>query len=172
MEEGLLIGRSTVTLATKNYLIVGALREGRSLHDLDLDGFVAEQLWQLSVEQDGYAARTARSARTARTAVGALRHQHDYRPADVKVLEERALIYSELARAFADLAADPSVGAELAESARADAWSELSSVIVKRLDLIARAAADPAYEGTRREGMTAVREVDLPTLEPDYRRWS
>ncbi|WP_188510038.1 hypothetical protein [Conyzicola nivalis] len=172
VEEGLLIGRSTVTLATKNHLIVGALREGRSLHDLDLDGFVADQLRQMSVEQNGYAARTARSARTARTAVGALRHQHDYRPADVRVLEERALIYSELARAFADLAADAAVAAELAEAARVDAWSELSSVIGKRLDLIARAADDPSYEGSRRESMAAVREVDLPTLEPDYRRWS
>jgi hypothetical protein len=171
VDEGLLIGRSTVTLAAKNHLIVGALREGRSLRELDLEGFVAEQLRGLSAEQDGYAARTARSARTARTAVGALRHQHDYRPADVRVLEERAVIYTELGRAFADLAADAAVTAQLAEAARADAWSELSAVIGRRLDLIARAAVDPAYERARRQGMNAVREIDLPTLEPDYRRW-
>ena len=172
VEEGLLIGRSTVTLAAKNHLIVGTVRDGRTLRDLDLGGFVAEQLRALSAEQDAYALRTSADARAARTAVGALRHQHDYRPADVHVLEERALIYTGLARSLSELAADDTATAELAEAARAAAWNELGQVIGRRLDLIARAATDPDYALGRRARMASLREVDLPELEPDYTHWN
>ena len=172
VEEGLLIGRSTVTLAAKNYLIVGALREGRALRDLDLSGFVAEQLLHLAAEQNEYADRTALDAKAARTAVGVLRHQHDYRPADVRVLEERAVIYSELALGLTALSTDDTVTSELAEEARVAAWNELGAVIGKRLDVIARAGVDPAYAWARRASMAAVREVDLPGLEPNYWRWT
>jgi hypothetical protein len=172
VEEGLLIGRSTVTLAAKNHLIVGTVRDGLSLREIDLPGFVAGQLLALSAEQDAYAIRTAADARAAGSAVGALRHQHDYRPADVHALEERADIYTRLARALADLASDATATAELAEVARAAAWDELGAIIGKRLDLVARAAADPAYALGRRASMAALREVDLPELEPDYTRWN
>ena len=172
VEEGLLIGRSTVVLAAKNHLIVGTLREGLSLRDLDVDGFVARELLRLAAEQRQYAERTGLDSRAARTAVGALRHQHDYRPADVGVLEERAHIYAELARSLSELAADDKEKAELAEAARVAAWAELSAVIGKRLDLLVRAAGDPAYAWARRASMAAVREVDLPSLEPNYWRWT
>jgi hypothetical protein len=172
VEEGLLIGRSTVVLAAKNYLIVGALREGSSLRDLGVPGFVAEELLRLSDEQQAYAERTAADAKAARTAVGALRHQHDYRPADVGVLEERALIYAELARSLERLSSDTAATDELAEEARVAAWHELGAVIGKRLDLLARSTGDPAYARARRASMAAVREVDLPSLEPNYWRWS
>ena len=171
VEEGVLIGRSTVTLAAKNHLIVGALREGAALRDLDLPGFVGGELRRLAEEQLEYARRTAFDARAARTAVGALRHQHDYRPADVAVLEERAVIYTELAATLTRIAADPDATADLAEQARLAAWDELGAVIGRRLDVLARAGGDPAYAQTRRASMTAVREVDLPGLEPDYGRW-
>jgi hypothetical protein len=172
VDEGLLIGRSTVVLAAKNYLIVGALREGSSLRDLDVPGFVAEELLRLSAEQKEYAERTAADAKAARTAVGALRHQHDYRPADVGVLEERALIYAELARSLEQLSCDTAATDKLAVEARVAAWDELSAVIGKRLDLLARSTGDPAYARARRASMAAVREVDLPSLEPNYWRWS
>jgi len=172
VDEGLLIGRSTVVLAAKNHLIVGALREGSSLRDLDIPGFVAAELLRLSAEQSEYAERTAIDAKAARTAVGALRHQHDYRPADVGVLEERAVIYAELARSLAELSADTAVTADLAEEARVAAWDELGTVIGKRLDLLARSTGDPAYARARRASMAAVRDVDLPGLEPNYGRWS
>lgn len=172
VEEGLLIGRSTVTLAAKNHLIVGTLREGSTLREVDVAGFVTGELRRLADEQTEYAERTALDARAARTAVGALRHQHDYRPADVGVLEERALIYTELARTLRELADDDDATRELAEQARVDAWNELGAVIAKRLDLLARAGVDPAYARARRASMRAVREVDLPGLEPDYERWS
>ena len=119
-----------------------------------------------------HADRTGHDATAARTAVGVLRHQHDYRPADVRVLEERALIYSELAHSLTELSADDAVTGELAEEARVAAWNELSAVIGKRLDLIARSTGDPAYAWARRASMAAVRDVDLPSLEPNYWRWS
>jgi hypothetical protein len=172
VEEGLLIGRSTVVLAAKNHLIVGALREGSSLRDLDVAGFIAGELLRLAAEQNEYSARTALDAKAARTAVGALRHQHDYRPADVRVLEERALIYSELAQSLTELSTDDTVTGELAEEARVAAWAELSAVIGKRLDLLARSTGDPAYAWARRASMAAVRDVDLPSLEPNYWRWT
>lgn len=172
VDEGLLIGRSTVVLAAKNHIIVGTLREGSSLRDLDVAGFVAGELLRLAAEQSEYAERTALDAKAARTAVGVLRHQHDYRPADVRVLEERALIYSELARSLTGLSADDTETAELAEESRAAAWNELGAVIGKRLDLIARSTGDPAYAWARRASMAAVRDVDLPSLEPNYWRWS
>ena len=171
VEEGLLIGRSTATLATKNHLIVGTLREGRSLSQLDLPGFVAAQLLLMADEQSGYAKRTAQDARTARSAAGALRHQHDYRPADVAILEERAAGYARLASELTTLADDETAVAQIAEAARADAWFELSSVIGKRLDLLV-SSTDPTYVEKRRGRMATVREIDLQALEPQYWRWN
>ena len=45
-------------------------------------------------------------------------------------------------------------------------------MIGKRLDLLVRSETDPAYALARRASMAAVREVDLPTLEPNYWRWT
>ena len=172
VDEGLLISRSTVTLAAKNHIVVGTLRDDRSLADLDVPGFVAAELRRLADEQTAYARRTESDAAAAARAVGALRHQHDYRPADVAQLGDRAAIYAALSAELERLADDADAARELAEAARADAWTELSGVIGAHLDVRARASFDPAYAQARRRSMAAVREVDLPTLEPDYTRWA
>ena len=172
VDEGLLISRSTVVLAAKNYIVVGTLRDDRSLADLDVPAFVSRELRRLAAEQTQYARRTEADATAAARAVGALRHQHDYRPADVAQLGDRALIYSGLAAELERLSDDDDAAAAIAEAARADAWAELSGVIAAHLDVQARASFDPAYSQARRRSMTAVREIDLPTLEPDYTRWA
>lgn len=172
VEEGLLISRSTVTRAAKNHIVVGTLRDDRSLEQLKVPAFVVAELRRLATEQAHYAKRTKRSAATASRAKGALRHQHDYRPADVAPLGERARIYAGLATELDQLSNDAVVVAEIAEAARSAAWSELSGVIENHLDVQARATFDPAYAQTRINGMAAVREIDLPALEPDYSRWA
>ena len=172
VDEGLLISRSTVTLAAKNFIVVGTLRDDRTLRDLDVAAFVARELRRLAAEQAEYARRTEHDATAAARAVGALRHQHDYRPADVVQLGERALIYAGLAAELDRESNDDDAIAQIAEAARAAAWTELSGVIEEHLDVQARASFDPAYLQARRRSMAAVREVDLPTLEPDYSRWA
>jgi hypothetical protein len=171
VEDGLLIARSTLVMTTRNYIVVGTLGSGRSLAALDVPAFVSDELRRMAREQADYAERTEIDAIAAMHAVGALRHQHDYRPVDHDILTERSRIYDSLATTLLELAHDGPYALAVAEDARAAAWRELGGVIEERLDVQAAAPRDPDYARQRAARMRRVREVDLPTLEPDYSRW-
>ncbi|MCU1543433.1 MAG: hypothetical protein JWM50_1298 [Microbacteriaceae bacterium] len=158
-------------MATRNYIVVGALRNGRTLTDLDVPAYVSDELRRMSHEQYAYAQRTEIDAIAAMHAVGALRHQHDYRPVDHDILTERSLVYETLAGRLLELADDEDYARTVADDARAAAWREVGGVIEARLDLQATAPVDPDYSRLRKTRMRQLREVDLPTLEPDYSRW-
>lgn len=171
IEEGVLIARSTLIMAVKNDIIVGLLRGGRILVELDVESVVRRELDVLAAEQRAYAARTETDATVATTATGALRDQHDYRPADFVLLRQRARIYSGLAEQLSGLRDDPGFVTEASETARQAAWSELSAVIEARLDRLTESPSDPEYTASRASRMRALREIDLKALEPDYSRW-
>jgi hypothetical protein len=171
VEDGLLISRSTLVMATRNHIVVGTLRDDKTLLELELAAFVADELRRMSREQYDYALRTELDAIAAVHAVGALRHQHDYRPADHDILVERSRIYEELARMLLELADDHDFVRGVVDDARAAAWREVGGVIEARLDIQADAPRDPDYARQRAARMRRLREIDLPTLEPDYSRW-
>jgi hypothetical protein len=171
VDDGLLIARSTLVMAARNHIVVGTLGSGRRLDELDVPGFVSAELRRMAREQSDYAQRTEIDAIEAMHAVGALRHQHDYRPVDHDILQERSRIYDSLAATMLELASDDDYARAVAEDARAAAWRELAGVIEARLDVQASAPRDPDYARQRAARMRRLREVDLPTLEPDYSRW-
>jgi hypothetical protein len=169
--DGLLIARSTLVMSARNHIVVGTLGAGRSLAEMDVAGFVSDELRRMSREQTDYAQRTEIDAIESMHAVGALRHQHDYRPVDHDILTERTRIYDVLATRLVELASDGEYTRSVAEDARASAWRELAAVIEARLDLQASAPRDPDYARNRAARMRRLREVDLAALEPDYSRW-
>ena len=171
VEDGLLISRSTLVMATRNYIVVGTLRNGQTLDELDVAAFVADELRRMAHEQFGYAQRTEIDAIAAMHAVGALQHQHDYRPVDHDILTERSLVYESLATVLQQLADDDDYARGVADEARLAAWQEVGGVIEAHLDVEATAPTDPDYPRLRKARMRELREVDLPRLEPDYSRW-
>jgi hypothetical protein len=170
VDEGMVIARSALVLSVKNHLIVGALRSDRSLDQLDLPGFTRSRLTELVREQTGYADRIRAAAEAAATAHGAARHQHDYHAADITTLAERGRVYRALAATFDRLRDDEEFVSGVVESARADAWTELSGVIASRLDVLPESVTAASYSAARAGRMRAVRK-DVVDLDRRFSRW-
>jgi hypothetical protein len=171
VDEGLLIAKSAITMVVKNYIIVGTIRRDRTLEQLDVPGFTRAHLDEFAREQLDNAERTENDATAAAVASGALRHQHDYRPADFAPLMERSRIFRQLAEELERVRDDETLVAGVVEAAREAAWSELSRVIETRLDILAPEGEDDREDGTREERMRAVREIDLAILNRRFARW-
>jgi hypothetical protein len=167
IDEGVLIARSALRLMAKNHIIVGTLRRDVSLEMLDVAGYVRDELARLSREETASAARMETEASAAAHAFGALRHQHDYRPADLTTLHQRARIYRALSTELLRLRDDEDFVAAVAEDARADAWGEIGAVLDARLDLLAQIAAEA---DTRAVRMRAVQR-DVANLDQRFLRW-
>jgi hypothetical protein len=167
IDEGVLIARSALTLMAKNHLIVGTLRRDESLASLDLPGFVRDELSRLADEQSASAERMEVEEGAAAQAFGALRHQHDYRPADLQTLRQRADIYRALAAELLRLRDDAEFVSSVAEDARADAWSEIGAVLDARLDMLAAISAEA---DTRAARMRAVQR-DVGNLDHRFLGW-
>jgi len=170
VDEGMVIARSALVLSVKNHLIVGTLRHDRSLAELDLPGFTRTRLTGLVREQTGYADRIKAAAEAAATAHGAARHQHDYHAADIMTLAERGRVYRALAATFDRLRDDDEFVDGVVESARADAWAELSAVIAARLDVLPESVTAASYASARPGRMRAVRK-DVVDLDRRFSRW-
>ena len=171
VDEGMVIARSALVLSVKNHLIVGALRYDRSLDEIDLPGYTRTRLTELVREQTGYADRIRAAAQAAATAHGAARHQHDYHAADITTLAERARVYRALAAIFDGLRDDEQFVSGVVESARHDAWAEISAVIASRLDVLPESVTAASYAAARPGRMRAVRR-DVVDLDRRFSRWN
>lgn len=162
VDDGVLMSRTALTMATMNYIVVEALRSGRDYDTARIAAFVDTELRALTLEQAAMAAHMRRlmaefppSFRKSTTI------------SDHHLLVERRVIYSALATELDRLRRDGAFVADAVVSARDWAWSELSHAIEVRLDAAGSLrASDPAYAAGREERMRALREVDLPALEP------
>lgn len=171
VDEGMVIARSGLAITAKNHLIVGTLRGGLTLVEVDLPGYVRAQLSVLAREQSGYAERIRAAAVAASTAHGAARHQHDYHAADIMSLAERGRVYRALASALERLRDDEAFIAEVAETARADAWAEIADAVASRLDVLPVEKTAASYAAARPGRMAAVRK-DVASLDRRYSRWN
>lgn len=163
VDEGVLMTRTAVTMATMNHIIVGALRRDREFDPSEIADFLDGELRALTLEQTAMAAHMRRlmvefppSFRKSTTI------------SDHHLLVQRRVIYSALASELERLRADPSFIAGAVEASQRWAWSELGRAIEVRLDGAAtaasRARADPDYEQQRGERMRQLREIDLAAL--------
>jgi hypothetical protein len=171
VDEGLLIAMSAITMVVKNYIIVGTIRLDKSLDELDVPAFTRAHLDEFAREQAENAERTESEATAAAVARGALRHEHDYRPADFAPLMERSRIYRLLADELEAVRDDEALVAKIVNDAREAAWSELSRVIGIRLDILAQGPHIDGEDDTWEERMRAVREIDLAVLNRRFARW-
>lgn len=164
VEDGMLIARSALLMATKNHLIVDTVRDGRAFDRTRIAGFVRAELRTLSEEQAEYATRMGETAAETTNADGASHHRHDYREADHPILLHRGLIYSALAEELAHMATDDAAVEGVIELARRAAWDEVSRTIELRLDRLREAVTDVDYDSKRRQRMKDLRKFDLVPL--------
>jgi hypothetical protein len=167
VDEGLLIARFAVVMDVKNHIIVTALR-----HDEPFDADVTarevrQSLVRLATEQSDYADRVTDVLRErAARARGSVRHEHDYHPEDLAGLDLRHAVYSRVAARLRLLADDVDYVAEIVETARQDAWTDLGGAVEMRLDTLPTPPVrDADYARNRARRIRTLIDVDLAALK-------
>jgi hypothetical protein len=167
VDEGLLIARFAVVMDVKNHIIVTALR-----HDEPFDADVTarevrQSLVRLATEQSDYADRVTDVLRErAARARGSVRHEHDYHPEDLASLDLRHAVYSRVAARLRLLADDVDYVAEIVETARQDAWTDLGGAVETRLDTLPTPPVrDADYARNRARRIRTLIDVDLAALK-------
>ena len=139
-------GRMTL----KNIIIVGAL-SGPGSYDaaryLEAAAGVLEELAE-EFEQDGE--RVARALRSIENRSGSAARAHDYRSADTENLRVRRAVLLSLVDHLRGRRDNHAYLAELVESARKDAWSDISRVVQDSLDR-STIVVDESYQRDRPE---------------------
>ncbi|GGF31001.1 hypothetical protein GCM10011399_25270 [Subtercola lobariae] len=159
VEEGVLMSRTALTMATMNNIIIGAVRDKVDYNPEQIAEFVEAELHQLTLEQAGLAEHMKNL-------------QLEFPPlpkksrtiADYQWLTQRRVTYSALASELYRLQSDPEFIAEAVDASQKWAWSELARAIEGRLDVAADLRSSPDYAAERDERMRELREVDLQAL--------
>lgn len=166
LDEGMLIARHGVTLASKNRLILRALRESEPFDDEATAQIIDDELRQAAEEQRGNARMMSRARSRAGISGGYADHAHDYHLIDAATLRRREQLYLALAESLDDARNDPDAVSALAERAREAAWADIGAHITARLDQRKHSFADdPDYILDRQDRLRLLLEVDLPALE-------
>lgn len=155
IEEGALIARSALSIATRNYVIVAAIRDDHAFDPDDVGRFVRAELRSLSREQAAYSKRMDAAVASA---------DKGFDETSPETLARRGIIYAGLSDELARQAADDAIIAEVVETARIAAWNELSRTIELRLDHMSAVAADADYDSQRTQRMKDLRKYDLAPL--------
>ncbi|MEA9983863.1 MULTISPECIES: hypothetical protein [Subtercola] len=159
VDEGVLMSRTALTMATMNHIIVGALMHTIDYDPVEIAAFVRNELRLLSLEQATMAEHMKRLMLEFPPQFTKSRSV-----ADFQWLTQRRVTYSSLATELARLHDDTEFVAEAVDSSQKWAWSELSRAIEVRLQAVAGVDAAPDYSAERDQRMRALREVDLPAL--------
>ncbi|MEA9984382.1 hypothetical protein [Subtercola sp. RTI3] len=164
VDEGVLIMRLALTMATKNHIIVEALREDRSFDEEAVGGFVRRELRALALEQVGYANRMRIEMRSLTRPPRRSASKLEDARTQFSMLTQRRVTYSALSSELDRLTRDERFVADAVEAARAAAWDDLAGALTSHLDRVAAVLLDPNYAAERGERMRAVRYIDLPRL--------
>jgi hypothetical protein len=160
--DGLMLAEHAGRMTLKNIIIVGAL-SGLGPYDaakyLPAATGVLEELAEES-EQD--AERVARALQSIQNRSGSAARAHDYRSADTENLRMRRAVLRSLVDHLRGRRDDRAYLVDLIESARKDAWADVSRVVQ---DSLARSAivVDATYERARPERMRLLAD-DLVAL--------
>lgn len=170
VDEGVLIASSTVTMDVKNYIIVGAIREGHPYDEAAVVSEVRRDLLALAHENQANAQRVQQLAVDVQTPRGAANDSEGYQVDDHPTLTRRGIIHVLLAAELERLSEDEKFVEELAERARVQAWADVGDAIEARLiDSLPR-APDPFYEEDRDARLRALVTINLRALEKQARR--
>ncbi len=151
VEEGVLITASSVRMAIKNRLIVGALRDGRKFDAESLGEAAREEFLALADENAATASRLERLGNFAYAASGA---DFDDPFIDEDEIDEehrrRPEVHRALAKALREEADNPERIRAIVEKARDDAWEEVGRELRSKLaNTVYVRENDPKYEKMR-----------------------
>jgi hypothetical protein len=157
--EGALIGESVVRLTLRNRVIVDALRDRRDLDVARLSAAAAAELETLA-DQEWASAERIRLRRNM--------ERGDGEGLDLERLQEslrRERVYRGMSDAFAARAEDSGAIARIVNRSRAEAWTEIASVIEQRAGERALAfERDEHYDEERDDRLHILIAVDLTDL--------
>jgi len=163
--DGLLIGDSVVRLTLRNRIIVDVLRDRIDLDRRALGNAAARQLARLA-DQEWESAERIKFRRDRQRVDDPLQ---DYAAFDLEHLQEslrRERIHRASSDAFAARVDDREAIAAIVERARAEAWSEISDVLMTKAgEQAALYERDPDYDAELADRLAKLVDVDLAELQ-------
>lgn len=161
--EGLMLAEYSSRMRLKNRIIIGVLtRPDR----YEAEQYLEEATAALDVLVDEFELdvdRIAQRLRSVASKPGRAAHAHDYRYADTENLTLREAVSSALATALREHSEDREYLLGLIESARQDAWADISRAVEESLDR-STIVVDAAYERERKRRMRLLVSEDLAKL--------
>ena len=163
VSEGLMLAEYSSRMRLKNRIIVGVLTRPDSY---DAKQYLDEARTALDVLVDEFDLDVDRIDRKLRVAVsipGRAKHAHDYRSIDADNLRLREEVSSAVANALRAHRGNTTFLLDLIESARQDAWGEISRAIEEFLDR-STIVVDKAYKRGRSGRIRLLVTEDLAKL--------
>jgi hypothetical protein len=160
--DGLMLAEHAGRMTLKNIIIVGALSGTDPYDAAQYLAAAAGVLEELAEESEQDAERVARALRSIESRSGSAARAHDYRSADTENLRMRRAVLRSLVDHLRGRRDDRDFLVALIESARKDAWADVSRVVQ---DSLARSAivVDATYERARPKRMRLLAD-DLDRL--------
>jgi hypothetical protein len=166
VDEGVLIALTAVRMAVKNHIIVGALRDDRPYLPGAYIEVAREEVAELAQQNDDLAARLKRRA----LARADQAHPDAHELAESQRSELLRHVYSNLAESLRTVSDNSTRLAELVESARQDAWSEIRQAWHLKLANLTPIDVGPDYERHREGRLLELIYIDLAALRHDAKR--
>ncbi|SEC50583.1 hypothetical protein SAMN04489806_3082 [Paramicrobacterium humi] len=159
VEEGVLIALSSVRMAVKNALIVGALRDDQPYDVEKLTQSAREHVLSLAAENDQTASRLERA-----------RGFRKPDPDDDEAHRRRPQVHRMLAEALRERADDGEQMDAIIERARTDAWEDIGREVRNRIGPPGFIPDQPdVYERMRDSRMKRLVDIDLASLDRERR---
>ena len=166
--DGLMLAEHAGRMTLKNIIIVGALRGPGSYDAAQYLDAAAGVLAELAEEFEEDGERVARALQSIENRPGSAARAHDYRSADTENLRMRRTVLRSLVEHLRGRRDDRAYLADLIESARKDAWADISRVVQDGLDRSA-IVVDATYERARPDRMRLL-AADLVALAAQRNR--
>lgn len=163
VSEGLMLAQYSSRMRLKNRIIVGVLTQDRPYDPAQYLGEARRALRVLIDESDLEATRVARQLRAVRSKPGKAAHAHDYRSADANNLQLREDISAAVMETLRQRCSDDDYLLDLIESARQDAWDDISRAVEDWLDRTT-ISVDANYERKKEKRLLLLAE-DLAALQ-------
>jgi hypothetical protein len=166
VDEGVLIALTAIRMAVKNHIIVGALRDDKPYLPAAYIEVAREEVAELAQQNDDLAARLKRRA----LARADHAHPDAHELAESQRSELLRHVYTNLAESLRTVSDNSTRMAELVESARQDAWSEIRQAWHLKLADQTPVDVGPDYERHREGRLLELVYIDLAALRHDAKR--
>jgi uncharacterized membrane protein YccC len=166
VDEGVLIALTAIRMTVKNRIIVGALRDDEPYVPAVYIEVARDEVDELAHQNDDLAARLKRRAlaRAERS------HSDAREAAESQRSELLRHVYTNLAEKLRAVGDDSTRMAELVESARQDAWSEIRQAWHLKLAEQTPTDVGPDYERHREGRLLELIYIDLAELRHEAKR--